>query len=39
MHRQLGSRLRSYFLAGVLVTAFRFNQLARLALVFGRGQG
>ncbi len=26
-------------LIGVLVTAFRFNQLARLALVFGRGQG
>jgi drug/metabolite transporter (DMT)-like permease len=26
-------------MAGVLVTAFRFNQLARLALVFGRGQG
>jgi drug/metabolite transporter (DMT)-like permease len=26
-------------LIGVLVTAFRFNQLARLALVFGRGDG
>lgn len=26
-------------LIGVLVTAFRFNQLARLALVFGRGPG
>jgi drug/metabolite transporter (DMT)-like permease len=26
-------------MAGVLVIAFRFNQLARLVLLFGRGQG